>query len=63
MLVEAPTNFIYNSLKAECCSGELEDVLTVLSAGFLKTKVLECFRAVYTMKTAIFFLARLLRSS
>ena len=27
MLVEAPTNFNYNSLKAECCLGE--DVLAV----------------------------------
>ena len=42
-LVEPPTNFNYNSLKVECCSGE--DVLAILSAGFLKTtKVLECFR-------------------
>ena len=31
VLDEAPTNFNYNSLKAECCSGE--DVLVVLSAG------------------------------
>ena len=46
-LVEAPTNFKYNSLKAECCSGE--DVLAVLSAGFLKTtKVFECFRLLFT---------------
>ena len=61
-LVEAPTNFNYNSLKAECCSGE--NVLAVLSAGFLKTtKVLECFRTVYKIKTAaINFLARLLGS-
>ena len=52
MLVEAPTNFKYNSLKAECCSGE--DVLAVPYAGFLKTtKVLECFRTVYKMKTVI----------
>ena len=60
-LVEAPTNFNYNSLKVECCSGE--DVLAVLLAGFLKTiKVLECFRTVYNMKTATYFLARLLGS-
>ena len=58
---EAPTNFNYNSLKAEYCSGE--DVLAVLSAGFLKTtKVLERFRTVYKMKTAIYFLTRLLGS-
>ena len=56
VLIEAPTNFNYNSLKAECCSGE--DVLVVLSAGFLKTtKVSECFKTVYKMKTAISFLA------
>ena len=43
--VEAPKSFNYNSLKAECWSSE--DVLAVLSAGFLKTtKVLECFRTV-----------------
>ena len=35
VFVETPTNFNYNSLKAECCSGE--DVLAVFSAGFLKT--------------------------
>ena len=40
VLVEAPTNFNYNSLKAECCPGE-----DVLAVRFLKTaKVLECFR-------------------
>ena len=48
VLVEAPTNFNCNSLKVQFCSGE--DVLAVLSAGFLKitktTKVLECFRSV-----------------
>ena len=59
MLVEAPTNFNHNSLKAECCSGE--DVLAFKfsqqSAGFLKTsKVLDGFRTVYKMKTAIYFL-------
>ena len=59
VLVEASTNFNYNFLKVECCSGEY--VLVVLSAGFLKsTKVLECFRTVYKMKTEIYFLARLL---
>ena len=31
-LVEAPTNFKYNSLKTECCSGE--NVLAVLSTAF-----------------------------
>ena len=35
VLVEASTNFNYNSLKADCCSGE--DVLVVRLAGFLKT--------------------------
>ena len=45
-LVEAPTIFNYNSLQVQCCSGE--DVLTVLSAGFLKTtNILEFFRAAY----------------
>ena len=60
MLVEAPTNFSYNSLKAEGCSGE--DVLVVLSAGFFATRVLECFRNIYKMETAIYFLAELLGS-
>ena len=37
------SNFNYNSLKAECCSGE--NALAFLSAGFLKTtKVLECHK-------------------
>ena len=31
-LVEAPTNFKYNSLKTECCSGQ--NVLTVLPTAF-----------------------------
>ena len=54
-------NFNYNSLKAECFSGE--DVLAVLSTGFLKnTKVLECFRTVYKMKMAIYFLTPLFGS-
>ena len=52
MLVETPTNFNYNSLKAECCSDE--DVLAVLSADFLKTtkvlECLECLRTFYKMK-------------
>ena len=53
VLVEAPANFSYNSLKSGCCSGE--DVLAVLSAGFLKTtKIIECFRTVYKMNTAIY---------
>ena len=53
-----PTNFNHDSLKAEFCSGE--DVWAFLLAGFLKTtKVMECFRK---MKTAIYFLARLLGS-
>ena len=38
MVVEAPLNFTYHSLKVECCSGE--DVLAVLSADFLKTTTL-----------------------
>ena len=55
--VEAPTNFNYNSPKADCCWG---DVLPVLLAGFMKTtKVWECFRTVYKMRTAIYFPARL----
>ena len=59
LLVEAPTNFNYNSLKGDCRSGE--DVSAVRSAGFLQTsKVLECFRTVYKIKTVIYFLARLL---
>ena len=50
VLVEAPTNFSYNSLKSGCCSGE-----AVLSAGFLKTtKMFECFKTVYKMNTAIY---------
>ena len=56
-IIEAPMIFNYNSLQAQCCSGE--DVLTVLSAGFLKTtNVLECLRTAYKIKTAaINFLA------
>ena len=49
--VEAPTNFKFNSLKTECCSGE--NVLAVLP------KVLECFRTVYKMKTAIYYISSL----
>ena len=61
VLVEAPTNFNFNSLKADCCSAE--SVSAVRSAGFLKTsKVLECFRTVYKIETVIYFLARLLGS-
>ena len=46
-------NFKYNSLKAECCSGE--DVLAVLSVGILKTtKVLECFNCLQNENGDIF---------
>ena len=61
VLVEAPTNFNYNSLKADCCSAE--DVSAVRSAGFLETsKVLECFRIVSKTETALYFLAPLFGS-
>ena len=57
-LVEAPT---YNSLKTECCSGKMFWRFSQRLSGET-TKVLECFRIVYKMKTAIYFLARLLGS-